>query len=112
MVAILQAAEDQAAASEEITRETPAVADDPPRPLEDLLKELDALVGLKSRQGGGTPTDQFPQGAKDARRKGHARASHFAPFWFFMVIPELERRPSPDCWPRSIDRYRFSVAAT
>lgn len=40
------AAEDQAAASEEITRETPAVADDPPRPLEDLLKELDALVGL------------------------------------------------------------------
>jgi Holliday junction resolvasome RuvABC ATP-dependent DNA helicase subunit len=40
------AAEDQAAASEEITGETPAVADDPPRPLEDLLKELDALVGL------------------------------------------------------------------
>lgn len=40
------AAEDQAAAAEESTKETPAVADDPPRPLEDLLKELDALVGL------------------------------------------------------------------
>ena len=38
-------AEDQAPASEEITRET-SVEEDPPRPLEDLLKELDALVGL------------------------------------------------------------------
>jgi len=39
-------AEDQAPASEEITRET-SVEEDPPRPLEDLLKELDALVGLQ-----------------------------------------------------------------
>jgi len=39
-------AEDQAPASEQITRET-SVEEDPPRPLEDLLKELDALVGLQ-----------------------------------------------------------------
>jgi len=39
-------AEDKAPASEEITRET-SVEEDPPRPLEDLLKELDALVGLR-----------------------------------------------------------------
>ncbi len=39
-------AEDEAPASDEIIKETAPVEDDPPRPLEDLLKELDALVGL------------------------------------------------------------------
>ena len=40
-------AEEQTPVSEEITKLTPPVADDQPRPLEDLLKELDALVGLR-----------------------------------------------------------------
>ena len=39
-------AEDQITSSEEISKVTSPVEDDPPRPLEDLLKELDALVGL------------------------------------------------------------------
>jgi len=38
--------EDNASKSDEITRETSPVEDDPSRSLEDLLKELDALVGL------------------------------------------------------------------
>lgn len=38
--------EESASKSDETTKETPPVEDDVSRPLEDLLKELDALVGL------------------------------------------------------------------
>jgi hypothetical protein len=38
--------EDNSSKPDESTKEAAPVKDDPPRPLEDLLKELDALVGL------------------------------------------------------------------
>jgi SpoVK/Ycf46/Vps4 family AAA+-type ATPase len=44
-------AEDQMTSSDETARVTSPVEDDPPRPLEDLLKELDALVGLHLVKG-------------------------------------------------------------
>ena len=40
-------AEDKTPVTEEKPREAEAIEDDPPRPLEDLLKELDTLVGLE-----------------------------------------------------------------
>jgi len=39
--------EEKLLVSEEVAKASPAIEDDPPRPLEDLLKELDALVGLE-----------------------------------------------------------------
>src|SRR6185503_7515705 len=39
--------EDNVSKSDETTGETSAVEDEPSRPLDDLLKELDALIGLQ-----------------------------------------------------------------